>query len=90
MNREEIEMDNEVIDKVNELSESAVINEKLNDALTPGYQSEFDPEEAEEAGAFSEDALSEEDAIESNIDLLDSIESTQNQRKETIKNKEGA
>lgn len=44
--------------------------EKLADASTPGYQVEFDPEEAERAGAFIEDALSEEDAMESSVDLL--------------------
>ena len=73
MNREETEMDNEVIDKIDELSGSAVINEKLDDALTPGYQVEFDPEEAEEAGAFIEDALSEEDATESTVDLANTM-----------------
>ena len=45
--------------------------EKLADASTPGYQVEFDPEEAERAGAFIEDALSEQDAMESSVDLLD-------------------
>lgn len=45
--------------------------EKLADASTPGYQVEFDPEEAARAGAFIEDALSEEDAMESSVDLLD-------------------
>ena len=45
--------------------------EKLADASTPGYQVEFDPEEAERAGAFIEDAVSEEDAMESSVDLLD-------------------
>lgn len=45
------------------------IREKLNDALTPGYQAEFDPEEAERAGAFVEDALTEQDAAASTDDL---------------------
>ena len=45
--------------------------EKLLDAMTPGYQAEFDPDEAEQAGAFVEDALSEQDAAESDIDLVD-------------------
>jgi hypothetical protein len=49
---------------------AAVLREKLIDALTPGYQVEFDPEEVEQAGAFVEDALSEQDAAESDIDLL--------------------
>ena len=43
--------------------------EKLSDALTPGYQVEFDPDEAVRAGAFTEDALSEADAIASDVDL---------------------
>ena len=44
------------------------LHEKLIDAQTPGYQAEFDPDEAEHAGAFVEDALSEEDAIDSGDD----------------------
>jgi hypothetical protein len=48
----------------------AVIKEKLIDAMTPGFQAEFDPDEADQAGAFIEDALTEEDATESDIDLL--------------------
>jgi hypothetical protein len=43
---------------------------KLIDAQTPGYQAEFDPEEAERAGAFVEDALSEDDAAASHIDMI--------------------
>jgi len=50
-----------------------VVIEKLQDALTPGYQAEFDPEEADQAGAFFEDALSEQDAMESDADLMDAI-----------------
>ena len=50
-----------------------VIKEKLLDAMTPGYQAEFDPDEADRAGAFIEDALSEEDALASDVDLLDLI-----------------
>ena len=47
------------------------VREKLTDALTPGYQAEFDPEEAERAGAFVEDALSEQEALDSQADLAD-------------------
>ncbi len=54
-----------------EAAASAALSEKLADALTPGYQVEFDPDEAEKAGAFEEDALSELDAAESDIDLVD-------------------
>ena len=52
-------------------SATEALREKLTDAQTPGYQAEFDPEEAERAGAFVEDALSEEDAADSNADLVD-------------------
>lgn len=49
---------------------AAALREKLADAMTPGFQAEFDPEEAERAGAFVEDALSEADAAESDADLV--------------------
>ena len=45
--------------------------EKMADAQTPGYQAEFDSEEAERAGAFVENALSEQDAQESTEDLAE-------------------
>lgn len=41
------------------------------DLNIPGRQVEFTPEEAEVLGAFPDDALSEEDAKESSIDLND-------------------
>lgn len=41
-----------------------VIRRKLIDAETPGAVVEFDPDEADRAGAFVEDALSEADARE--------------------------
>jgi hypothetical protein len=63
-------MKNIVDDEVN-----AIIREKFIDAMTPGFQAEFDPDEAEKAGAFVEDALTEKDAIESDIDLFDTITS---------------
>ena len=43
----------------------AALHEKLADAETPGFQAEFDPDEAECAGAFVEDALSEAAALDS-------------------------
>jgi hypothetical protein len=46
-----------------------VLRAKLIDAETPSFEVDFDPDEAERAGAFVEDALSEEDARESMIDL---------------------
>lgn len=54
--------------------DESVVTGKLSDANTPTFQVEFDPEEAELAGAFSEDALNEEAAMESGIDLA--IDST--------------
>ena len=65
---EEAANDSTVSDTANA---AAVLYEKLADAMTPGYQAEFDPEEAEQAGAFVEDALSEADAAESDADLVD-------------------
>lgn len=53
---------------------AAALREKLNDALTPGYQVEFDPEEAERVGAFREDALNELDAAGSIDDLAAALE----------------
>jgi hypothetical protein len=53
--------------------DAAVLHEKLIDALTLGYHAEFDPDEAENAGAFVEDALSEEDAVQSRLDLPDAL-----------------
>ena len=50
---------------------AGALREKLLDAMTPGYQAEFDPDEAEQAGAFVEDALSEQDAAESDVDLVE-------------------
>lgn len=47
-----------------------VLREKLTDAMTPGLLVEFDPDEAERAGAFVEDALTEQDAADSDIDLV--------------------
>ncbi|WPX45297.1 MULTISPECIES: conjugal transfer protein TraD [unclassified Undibacterium] len=52
-------------------TDAAVLREKLVDALTQGYQVAFDPDEAERAGAFVEDALTELDAAESCEDLAE-------------------
>lgn len=53
-----------------EADASEVLNEKLRDEQIPGFEVEFDPEEAENAGAFEEDALSEADALESSTDWV--------------------
>ena len=42
-----------------------IVAAKFLDAQTPGFEAEFTLDEAEEAGAFVEDALSEADAKES-------------------------
>ncbi|PTQ78979.1 conjugal transfer protein TraD [Nitrosomonas ureae] len=47
-----------------------VIQEKLLDAEIPGFQAEFDPLESQMLGAFKEDALSEQDALDSAIDHI--------------------
>lgn len=52
-----------------EAAAAAVLKEKFSDAeRSPGFEVEFDPEEADQAGAFDEDALSAADALESSID----------------------
>ena len=47
---------------------STVTSLCTNVGTCPQFHSEFDPEEAEQAGAFDEDALSAADALESSID----------------------
>ncbi|HFQ7240084.1 TPA: hypothetical protein ACHSS5_000331 [Legionella pneumophila] len=44
------------------------ISEKLDDLMVPGFIAEVTPIEAEIMGAFSEDALSEDDAKEAAYD----------------------
>jgi hypothetical protein len=57
------------IDK--ETAAADALNEKLIDAeTTPGYAVEFDPDEADRAGAFEEDALSEADAFANSVDWV--------------------
>ena len=51
-----------------EVSQDDVIGQKLRDAETSGYEVAFDPDEAERI-AFHEDALSDQDARDSVIDL---------------------
>jgi hypothetical protein len=51
-----------------ELMPDEIIDQKLRDAETPGYEVSFDPDEAERI-AFREDALSDKDARESVEDL---------------------
>lgn len=51
-----------------------IIQEKLLDAEIPSFQVEFDPLEAERLGAFTEDALSEQDALDSTIDQIAEVD----------------
>lgn len=46
----------------------AVLPEKLRDAALAAEGVEFDPDEAEAAGAFLEDAIDEAAALESRVD----------------------
>lgn len=41
-----------------------LVEEKLNDLMTPGFIVQMSPEEADLLGAFIEEALVEEDALE--------------------------
>jgi hypothetical protein len=45
-----------------------VISEKLEDLIIPGFVAEVSPLEADIMGAFFEDALNEEDAMEAMYD----------------------
>lgn len=56
------------------------VQAKLIDAGVPGYQADFDPDEAETAGAFEEDALSEADAFASTHDAANAAQLSQGQR----------
>lgn len=47
-----------------------ILLEKLLDAQIPGFKAQFEPQEAELLGAFTEEAINEKDALESVIDLL--------------------
>ena len=49
------------------------LRKKFSDVAVPGFEAECDPLEAQLAGAFVEDALSEMDARDSSIDLLDTV-----------------
>ena len=60
---------NESFPELFDIGAADALVEKLADAMTPGYVAECDPIEAERAGAFAEDAMSEADALASGIDL---------------------
>ena len=70
MNQQTTTQADDVLPELPAIDDNAAgaLREKLPDAATPGYQAEFDPEEAERADAFVEGALSEQDAAESGDD----------------------
>lgn len=47
------------------------LTQKMTDVMNPGVVVELDPDEAELLGAIQDDAMSEQDAWESNGDLVD-------------------
>lgn len=51
-------------------TDKEILQQKLLDAQIPGFKAQFEPQEAEMLGAFTEDALNEKDALDSAIDLL--------------------
>ena len=61
-----------------------LVTRKLADAEIPGAVVEFDPEEAERAGAFVEDAMSEDDAREAEEGLDGDAEPIAKERGELI------
>lgn len=54
--------------------DASIVEKKLTDAMTPGVQIDFDPDEAEMAEAFVEDALSSDGALASISDLAGPLE----------------
>ncbi|WP_295448867.1 conjugal transfer protein TraD [uncultured Thiodictyon sp.] len=52
-----------------ELTAREVLESKLRFAMVPGTVIELDPDEAEMVGAFAEDALTEQEALDGAIDI---------------------
>ncbi len=51
----------------------AIAEEKLRDAQeAPGYAVAFDPPEAERAGAYVDDVVTDEEALAASADIIDS------------------
>ncbi|MDV6348857.1 conjugal transfer protein TraD [Nitrosomonas sp. Is35] len=51
-------------------TDKEILQQKLLDAQVPDFKAQFEPQEAEMLGAFTEDAINEKDALDSAIDLL--------------------
>ena len=58
----------EGMDRQDDLAAKDVLDAKLQALEVPGMVVEFDPDEAEQLGAFQEDAMSLEDALEASSD----------------------
>lgn len=72
MNRQRNRRGNEMTNQDQiEMTAAEVLDRKMIDVLIPGAVIELDPDEAEQLGAFHEDALTEAEALESTADLLD-------------------
>ncbi len=50
------------------------VKEKMQEARIPGQRVQFTPEEAAWAGGYPEDALSEQDGLDSSDDLNNAID----------------
>ncbi|PJE09598.1 MAG: hypothetical protein CK430_11115 [Legionella sp.] len=55
-------------------STEKALQDKLKDAEIVGFVTECSPDEAHLAGAFKEDALTEQDALQSQVDFPDAHE----------------
>ncbi len=66
-------MNDETSNTTQQQADVEVVKEKLADAQVPGFKAEFDALEAERAGAFYEDALSELEAAASLGDPQDDL-----------------
>lgn len=60
------------VDTAEQLDQEA-LQAKLRDTQIPGYLVPFDPEEAEQLGAFVEDAMTEAEAADSSTDISSDI-----------------
>lgn len=66
-NIDQTDLDQIIIDR-DELDAINVLEQKMSEMDIPGAMISFEPDEAEELGAFEEDALSEEDAFDAAFD----------------------
>ncbi|GIU51774.1 hypothetical protein TUM4438_42580 [Shewanella sairae] len=70
-NKPEAEQENAQLDLHSPISTNELLTQKSQDAeTTPGFGASYSPDEAELAGAFVEDALSENDVLDTE-ELID-------------------